>query len=209
MRVIFVVTIVAFTLGIFFSGGYYFLGPKDYAVKINGTKISVRAFQSPYENLVKMYSRITNNQLSEQNLDVIKKVAMQALIEDEVFYQQSKIYGIVVTDEELRTDLQSMDAFKDNNVFSKVKFTAYLASMKTNPKEYELLRKKQIAGNKLKRMLVSSVIVWENELEEAVKQDSSVTRNSLRLTKANVIINEWYKSIINNSKIVRNDLIFK
>jgi hypothetical protein len=206
IRVIFVITIVAFTLGIFGGGGYYFLGSKDYVVKINGTKISVRRF----ENLVKIYSRMISDQLSEQNLNVIKTVAMKALIEEEIFYQQAKIYGIVVTDEELRTDLQNSERFKDNNVFSKVKFTTHLTSIKMSPKEYESLRKRQIAGNKLKRILVSSVIVWEHEFEEAVKQDSSVTRDILRLTKANnVIVNEWYLPITNNSKIIRNDLIFK
>ncbi|MDR0800291.1 MAG: SurA N-terminal domain-containing protein [Endomicrobium sp.] len=210
IRIIFVITIVAFALGTFLSGGYYFFGPKDYVAKINGTKISVRRFQLLYENLVKMYTQMTNSQLSEQNLDFIKTLAIQRLIRDEIYYQQAKIYGIVVTDEELRTDIQNSDMFKDNNVFSKVEFAACLTSMKMSPKEYESLRKEQIASSKLINMLTSSVKIWEHELKEAVKQDSSVTRNILRQTKAaNVIISGWYLPIFNNSKIVRNDFIFK
>lgn len=198
IRVIFIVTIVAFMVGIFWGPVSYALEPKDYIAKVNGTKIPIKMFQSRYKNIVMLHGLI-NNQHSE---DIIKTRVVDDLIQEEIFYQQSKIYGIVVTDEELRVDIQNSIEFKDkNNVFSKDRFKATLISEQMNPKEYESLRKKRIAVKKVKEMIASSVKVWKHELEEKVKQDSSITKDALKLEKGNILLDEWYSTVHNNSKI--------
>ncbi|GHT47971.1 hypothetical protein AGMMS49936_09840 [Endomicrobiia bacterium] len=198
IRVIFVVTIVAFMVGIFWGPVSYALRPKDYIAKVNGTKIPI----SRYKNLVMRNSQLINSQFSEEILNRIKTMVMKELIREEIFYQQSKIYGIVVTDEELRVNIQNSKEFKDkNNVFNKDSFKAVLISEQMSPKEYESLREKQIAVNKVKEMLASSVKVWKHELEEKVKQDSSITKDALKLEKGDILLNEWYSTVRDNSKI--------
>ncbi|GHT54971.1 hypothetical protein AGMMS50233_04130 [Endomicrobiia bacterium] len=202
IRAIFIVTIVAFMVGIFWGPVSYALGPKDYIAKVNGTKIPI----SRYKNIAMVCSQLKNSQLSEEILNIIK----DELIKEEIFYQQSKIYGIVVTDEELRVDIQNSKEFKDkNDVFSKDRFKVALISEQMSPKEYESLRKKQIAVKKVKEMIASSVRVWKHEFEEKVKQDSSITKDALKLEKGNILLNEWYSTVHDNSKIDKNEKDFQ
>jgi peptidyl-prolyl cis-trans isomerase D len=210
MRIIFAVTIFALIGEIFLSTRFYFLSNKtNSTAKVNDSNISIKLYRSVYANSVKMYRQITNNQLSEKDLSEIKMRVFQALVQDEIFYQQSKLYGILVTNKELKTDLQNSQIFQEKNVFSKDKYIAFLASVQMTPKEYEILRKKQIAGEKLKAMLSSVVKLWDYELENAIKKNPLITRNTLLQTKINVILNEWYSNIIKNSAITNNELIPK
>jgi hypothetical protein len=77
-----------------------------------------------------------------------------------------------------------------------------------SPKEYELLRKKQIAGIKLKMLLASSVKLWNYEIDSIVQREDK-TKKELFSAKINIVLNEWYQQVIKNSKIISNDIIFK
>ncbi|MCA6070987.1 MAG: SurA N-terminal domain-containing protein [Endomicrobium sp.] len=210
MRVILIVAVVAFICGSFLGAGSYFFDPKiDYAAKVNGTKISMQLYHVVYSNLIEMYHKTTDKSLSEQDIKEVKTRAIEALILDEIFYQQAKLCGIVITDEELKADLQNSAAFQDNGVFNKNKYMTLLASRQMKPREYESLRKKQIAGNKVEKMIGSSVKVWSYELDEAAKQNPQITKTALLQSKINAALNEWYSVVFKNSVIVTNDLIFK
>ncbi|MCA6069894.1 MAG: SurA N-terminal domain-containing protein [Endomicrobium sp.] len=213
-RVILIVALTAFICGTFLGAGSYFFGPKiDYVAKVNGAKISMRlyrAYYAMYSNSIEMYYKTTDESLSEQDIREVKIRAIQtALVQDEVFYQQAKLYGIVITDEELKTDLQNSVAFQDNGVFNKNKYMTFLASIHMKPREYESLRKKQIAGNRVKMMIDSSIKVWSYELDEIAKQNPQITKTAILQSKINAALNEWCSGVVKNSVIVRNDLIFK
>jgi hypothetical protein len=209
-RIIFIVTIIAFLGGTFFSTvSYLFASKADYAIKVNSFKIPIKLYNSFYTNIINGYQQKTNNQLTESTLNELKIKITQDLIQNEIFYQQSKIYGITVNNDELKEALQDSTMFKDDNGFNKNKYIAFLASIQMKPKEYELLIKKQIAGNKLKTLLASSVKVWDYETAQAARQNDSITKTSLMQTKITFILNEWYINIIKNSKITTNKLILK
>jgi hypothetical protein len=212
MRIIFIVTIVTFIGGIFMGFGTYLFGSKEdfkTVATVNSTKIPMRLFNSIYINSSEMYRQITNNQLTEKDLNEIKVKTIQVLVQDEIFYQQSKLYNIIVTDEELKIDLQNSALFRNNNIFDIQKYYSFLKSIQMTPKEYETLRKKQIAGNKVKMILAPSIKLWNYELEAAIRQNPSITKNALLQAKINIVLNEWYLSIIKNSKITSNEMIFK
>jgi hypothetical protein len=195
------VIIVAF-IGSSFAGiEYYFFDYKnDFKtfVVVNGVKISVKLFNSVYTDFRQM---VSDQQLSSEDLKELKTRIVYSLVQDEILYQQSKLYSITVTDEELRNDLRNSAKFEDNNVFNIRKYHAFLNSIQMTAKEYEAMRKKQIAAVKVKMLISSCVKLWNYELENALKQESSMTKNALIQAKINFILNDWYSNIFRNSKI--------
>jgi hypothetical protein len=211
-RIIFIATIIAFIGGTFMGFGNYLFGRKNNpqtAVTVNNNKIPMKLFNSFYTYSVEIYKKTINRELTKNDLNELKNKIIQMLIQEEIFYQQSKLYNITVTDEELKTDLQNSEMFRNNNVFDIRKYYSFLNFIKMTPKEYEAIRKKQIAGSKVKDIISFSVKLWNYELENSLKQDPTATKESLINTKINLIINEWYSNIIKNSKITINNIIFK
>jgi hypothetical protein len=210
MRAIFIVTIITFLGGIFLGTGLYLSNkPSDFAVKINGSKIPMNLFYSIYKSSVKSYQHTTNKSLDEKELNEIKARVIQALVQTELFCQEAKKYGIIVTDEELKSDLQDSLEFKDGNSFNIIKYTAFLNAIQMKPKDYENFKKKQLTANKVKMIMAFSVKLWNYEVESASKQNHPVHKNDLFFAKMNVILTEWYGEAIRNSNIINNDIIFK
>lgn len=208
MRKIFVITILAFIGGIFMGFGAYLFGPSDdeykTAATVNKTKIPLKIFDSIYRNTLSMYGSASEEPITEEMEKNIKITTIQALVQDEIFYQQSLLYGIVVSDAELRNDIQSSAIFKTGANFDPRIYHAFLNSLHMTPKEYESLRKKQIAAEKLKYLLASSIKVWDYEFEEAKKEYPDISRDNMLHVKANSLLNEWYSDIVENSEIVSN-----
>jgi peptidyl-prolyl cis-trans isomerase D len=204
---IFIVTVTAFVGVIVFGAIANSLGTNDYAVKVNGKKVPLRLYMFVYENAIESYQKTSGTYLSDSQKQQLKANILQALVQDEIFYQQSKLYCISVRDEELNLDLQNSLQFKENGIFSLAKYKAFLRAIRMSPKEYELLRKKQIAGVKLKMLLASSVKLWNYEIDSIAKQNDKI-REELFSTKVNVMLNEWYQQIIKNSKIISNGNYF-
>jgi hypothetical protein len=202
VRIIFIVTIVAFIGSSFAGVGYYFFGYKnDFKplVVVNGVKIPGKLFNSVCTGFLQM---INDQQLSNEDIKDLKIRIIYFLVQDEILYQQSKLYGITVTDEELRADLQNLAKFKDNNVFNIRKYHAFLNSVQMTAKEYETMRRKQIVAIKVKMLIASCAKLWSYELENALRQKPPITENTLIQAKINFIFNEWYSDIVRNSKIV-------
>ena len=166
-------------------------------------------FYSIYKSSVKSYQQTTSKSLDEKELNEIKARVIQTLVQTEVLCQEAKKYGIIVTDEELKSDLQNSLEFKDGNYFNILKYTAFLNTIQMKPKDYENLRKKQLMANKVKMIMASSVKLWNYEVESASKQNPPVHKNDLFFTKVNVILTEWYAGAIRNSNLISSDIIFK
>jgi hypothetical protein len=195
------VTILAFIGSSFAGVGYYFFGYKNDLktfVVVNGVKIPGKLFNSVYTD----FRQMTNDQqYSNEDLRDLKIRIIYSLVQDEILYQQSKLYGIAVKDEELRDDIQNSTKFGDNNVFNIRKYHAFLNSVQMTAKEYEAMRRKQIVAVKVKMFIASCVKLWNYELENALKQEPPITENALIQAKVSFIFNEWYSDIVKNSKI--------
>jgi peptidyl-prolyl cis-trans isomerase D len=210
MRAIFIVTILTFLGGIFLGAGLFLSNKSsDFAAKINGTKIPMNLFYSIYKSSVKSCQQTTNKSLDEKELNEIKARVIQTLVQTELFCQEAKKYGIIVTDEELKSDLQNSSEFKDSGSFNILKYTAFLNAIQMKPKDYESLRKKHLMANKVKMIMASSVKLWNYEVESASKQNPPVHKNDLFFTKVNVILTDWCVGARRNSNVVSNDIIFK
>ncbi|MDR3112312.1 MAG: SurA N-terminal domain-containing protein [Elusimicrobiota bacterium] len=212
-RIIFIITIVMFFASTFLGlGSAVFYSTNETAVSVNGKKISSRLFDSVYYNFIDAYEQSLSNQpLTEEITRELKAKTVQSLVENEIFYQQAIRYGIEVSDDELKVDLQNSPMFKnESNIFDLQTYYSFLNKIKLSPKEYEKLRKKQIAGNKLKALLVPAVRLWNYETTDIIKEgtDTSVALNAAFQSKVNAILNEWYSNVVRNSAVIVNENIF-
>ncbi|MDR2676419.1 MAG: SurA N-terminal domain-containing protein [Endomicrobium sp.] len=210
VRIIFILIIIAFVSSIFVNLAVHFSDhkndPQTLAI-VNNVKIPMKIFDLVYISCIKMYEKASNKKLSKDDLNRVKMKIIYDLIQEEIFYQQSKCYKIVVDDEELKTDLQNSIMFKGKNGFDIHKYRAVLNFIKMTPNEYETIRKKQIAASKISFIVLSSIKLWNHEFENSVKQDPTITREFLINKKVNLIAKEWYLNILKNSKIIINDTI--
>ncbi len=212
MRKIFFITILAFIGGIFMGFGSYLFGPEnDYktAATVNGEKVPMKLFSALYTNSSEMYKESSKTDLTPEQANELKVRTLQAMVQEEIFYQQSKAYGIVVSDSELKNDIQFSAMFRNNNQFDSRLYYAFLRAMGMTPKEYEHLRKKQIAGEKLKMILGTAIKLSDSEFNSLSANYPKLTRDELTQSKINSILNEWYSNIVKGSKISTNDSIFK
>ena len=212
-RKIFVVVIVAFLGGTFMGGGAYLFGPakdQDAAAAVNKSKIPLKLFSSVYTASADMYRRSAKEPPSQEELEQVKIQTLQALVQEELFYQKAQDYKILVSDAELKNDIQSSAMFRNSrNQFDPNIYYSFLHSIRMSPKEYENLRKKQIAGEKLKILLASSIKISDSEFEAAVAEGFKGSREDMIQIKANEVLNEWFMTIAKSAKIVTNNKIFQ
>lgn len=214
-RTILLITTIGFLFGAFVGfGGYYFTRGwrADTVATVNNKKI----FYHTYLNYLQ---RVINN-LREQNQDITDELIRQKkqeilsdLIQEEIFYQEAKKYGINVIEEELIADIQHFPAFQsaqggfDQNTYFQVLHYA----LRMTPEEFEESRRRTIAIAKLRSLIASSIKVSTKELELAYLEEKGDLKNYFRdyetfrqnyLSKKTVLVfNEWFQQLGRQAKI--------
>lgn len=217
MRIIFIITIAGFLGGAFVGfGGYFFGGGSlyDSAAEVNGNKISIKRYNYM---LNRVLDNLRNNneekEISNETMAQKRREVLQDLIQQEVFWIESKKYGITVSDSELASDIQHYPAFqKDGQFDRRAYFQILYQVLRTTPQEFEDIRRKQIARFKLQYLLSSSVIITEPELQleyagthkgdfSKFEKDRVQFLESLKQEKTMMVLNEWFRQLNNTLKI--------
>jgi peptidyl-prolyl cis-trans isomerase D len=218
MRAIFLITTIGFLSGAFIGFGGYMLGKKtaaDAAVEINGTKIPYKTYSNTLsqvlENMRKDNTEITDAILAQKKQEVI-----QNLVQEEVFWQEAKRYGIVVTDTELAADIQRIPAFQKDGAFDRRAYLTVLYQvLHTTPAEFEESRRKEIASYKVRNLLSSCVKISEPELIMQYRiQNNNDMKDfdkkraeflaQLRKEQTFMVFNEWFKLLNRDLKVKVN-----
>jgi peptidyl-prolyl cis-trans isomerase D len=215
MKVIFLITIVGFLAGAFIGfGGYFFgaRGPADAVAEINGVKVPYRHYTSllnrALENL-----RQNKTDTSDESMIRLKQEVLQEIIQEEVFWQEAKKYGITVSDQELAAAIQNYPAFQNNKAFDRnAYFQVVYQRLRTTPREFEESQRRQIAISKLRQLIASNVKISEPELRleyarahggnmAAFDQDREKFLESFQKDKTMMTFNEWFKQLNQTMKI--------
>lgn len=169
----------------------------DTAAVVNGKKIPYKYYYSLYNYTLNLL-RGSNQNVTDELMRLTKNQILNNLIQDELIWQQSKKYGITVTDAELAKDIQSYPYFlNENEQFDSRYYYQFLNNLRMAPKDYENLRRKQIASNKMQMLIASSARVSQSELE--MKKGSNISEQTQ--IKANEVLNDWFDTIKKDSKI--------
>ena len=168
----------------------------DTVAVINGKNIPYKYYYSLYNNALNMLRHSEQN-VTDEIMRETQDQILRTLIQDELIWQQTKKYGITVSDNELAQDIQSYPYFLNaNGQFDSRNYYQFLNNLRMSPKDFENLRRKQIAANKLKVLVASATNVSNTEAEK----DSGKAAILIQ-TKANEILNDWFDSVKRESKI--------
>ncbi len=212
-RDIFIVTVIGFLAGIFLGFGGYIRATSaiDTVATVNGTKISLSRFNRIVNQNIDNY-REQGHEITQEITKSIKQQVFRDLLQEEVFWQESKKFGIVVTNAEVYQNIMRIPAFQKDGRFDRETYiSTLLYRLKMSPKEFEESRKKQIAMFKLREFVVSSVKISNNEIVLAYNNKFGNMKNfekekekfaqELLQEKQVAVLEEWYKQINNNLKI--------
>ena len=201
---IFLITIFGFLAGTFVGFGSYLFGDRNYydtVAVINGVKIPYKIYYSLYNNRLESL-RQSGQDITEEMKKAVQNDIVKNLIQDEIIWQQTKNYGITVTDKELASDIQRYPYFtNEQGQFDIRYYYKFLNNIRLSPKDFENLRRKQIASNKLQMLIASAAKVSRSEIGATEKQENYVTEVAALQTKANEILNDWFDKIKRETKI--------
>jgi parvulin-like peptidyl-prolyl isomerase len=204
MRAIFFITVSAFLLGSVVGLGSYMFGEQKYAgsvAVVNGVQIPEKFFHARYGAVYTMLEQQPD--MSPEVVKALRNQILELLIQEELLWQKSEEYGIIVTDTEVARNIQSDPMFSNEaGRFDPNIYFYFLNSIRQTPKDFENLRKRQIAGEKLKILLASTVKMSDDEYNDILKITKSQTAKAQLLNnKINAYLNVWFKDAIENSKI--------
>lgn len=202
----FVMTAMAVTIAlliIFGIGGSSFMtSPFDTIIKINGHKVSQVEFDRVFNQIARSHpdAATQRQQVMSQTLNEI--------IRQEVFYQESKKFGIDVSDQQLQLQLQSYPAFQKDGKFDLQTYARMVGQvMGMSPRDFEKNQKKDIAGRNLNQLVAESVQITDQAVAEemnaqmAAEKDAAKRkeiaanpekiREDLKNKEMNLVFNDW------------------
>jgi peptidyl-prolyl cis-trans isomerase D len=207
------VTLAAVMIGLpFFGvGGFTFFSPQDSIVKVNGKRI----IQREYDILLNQLVRQVPNMTPERRVQ-LEQEAFQELIRREVLFQEALRYGIYVSDQEVALNLFSIPSFQTEGKFDPRKYAQTLSQVfRMTPKEFEGLRRKEMAAMKLNQIIASSArvdpqlvkdglkrrieIEVDPEKKKELKKNPDIYRGELRDREIQLVFADWLSQI--NSKL--------
>ena len=198
---IFLITIFGFLAGTFVGFGSYLFGDRNYydaVAVVNNVKIPYKIYYSLYNNRLETL-RQSGQDITEEMKKTVQNDIIRNLIQDEIIWQQTKDYGITVSDKELAADIQSYPYFlNENGQFDIRYYYKFLNNIRLSPKDFESLRRKQIASKKLQMLVASAAKVSDTELKNPDNYSEQIT---ILQTKANEILNDWFDTIKKKTKI--------
>ena len=167
----------------------------DTVAVINGEKIPYKYYYSLYNSALSMLKN-SGQDVSNEVMEATQNRILKSLIQDEIIWQQTKNYGIIVSDNELVVDIQTYPYFLDENGhFDSRNYYQFLNNLRMSPKDFESLRRKQLASNKLQILIASAAKISNSEITKDADE------NALIQIKANEILNDWFDEVKRKSKI--------
>ncbi|GAG96371.1 unnamed protein product [marine sediment metagenome] len=215
MRTIFLITIVGFGVGIFAGFGGYLFGDRtlgNAVAEVNGVKIPKKRYDNLFNQVMESL-RDEETDITDELIKQKRQEVIQDLIQEEVFYQEGKKYGITVSDEELAANIHHFKGFQKDGRFNQQLYFQILAwRLRMTPREFEESQRRSIIRDKLREFIAYSVKITDKELSlEYVQRHNGNMKDfqenkdkfyeELRKEKIIAVFNEWYKSINNTIRI--------
>ncbi len=215
MRVIFLITILGFLAGAFIGFGGYFFGPAsagDAVAEVNGARVPYRKYSMALNRAIDAMRR-DKQEVTNETTARLKQEVLQGLIQEEVFWQEAKKYGITVTDAEVSGAIQQIPAFQRDGRFDRmIYFQTLSQGLRVAPKDFEESQRRQMAAEKLQRLFSSGIRVSEQEIREAYarqnkgsaanfEKDRAAFEEKFRQQTVMLVFQEWFSRLNQQMKI--------
>ena len=141
---------ILFVAFAFFGLNSYLQGnAANYAAAVNDQEISLARHQRAYQQLrTRMADMLGQNfDVAQLNEDILKANALQQLINEELLLQAADAEGYAASNQLVAAQINAIDAFKEDGVFSKTLYERVLGYQGIRPQNFEHSLKQEIIAN--------------------------------------------------------------
>ena len=136
---------------------------------VDGRPVSALAFRRRYDRLYETYRQIYR--LDEQDPNVVRQLGLgrqagDQLIKEYVVLLEAERMGIGATEEEVRERIARFPSFQENGRFRISRYQEVLRLNNFTPEEFEGDIRREIAGQKLQRIISDGILVTPEEVEK-------------------------------------------
>ncbi len=164
------VATIAFIGAGFVGWGSYKYGSKASAVgQVGDIEISRERLNFTYSNLYSRYNEIFQGKFDEEQAKKmgLLKQAFDSLASQAQLLNLAKEFGITVSEKELAEYIASMQAFKENGVFSKKVYKTYLQNRRIKSSTFEDILKDELTIQKLMGLIEFDAMPFERDVVSA------------------------------------------
>jgi peptidyl-prolyl cis-trans isomerase D len=161
--VLFFIVIITF---IFWGVGTKDKSTTETVVEIGKEKITVEEFWRAYERTRDTYRELYKDQPFdeiEKKLN-LKQMVLNGLLEERVLLVSARELGLTASDEDLQQAIINDPRFRRDGVFKKDIYLRTLTMNRLTPDMYEGMLRDQLAVDKMRRLIISSVDINEIDL---------------------------------------------
>jgi hypothetical protein len=144
--------------------------------------------------------------------------ALNEIIRQEVFFQESQKFGIRVSDQQLQMQLAAYPAFQKDGKFDASAYAHMVTQVLGLPiADFEKDQKKDIAGREVNQLVANTIHISDEELQtemakrlsaekDAAKRkellaDPEKVRNDLREKELNLVFSDWLAQLNASLKV--------
>ena len=203
------ISTIAFVGAGFVGWGAYDFGKSQNTVaEVGKRQISINDLRQEYSNMFEQYKQIFGGNFSEETAKSMRleDIALQSLIQKNLFLAYADEIGLHATDEEVANQVVKIPAFSKNGKFDKETYISVLAQNRTNPTEFEKNLKDGLLLEKIKLIFANDINLAEVKnlgklffLEDNLKIEI-IDKNSITATADEQSLKEYYEKNKGNFK---------
>ena len=157
----------------FWGVSFYFgKGGNVNVASVNGSDISLQAFQRSFYNLRQQMKSVFGEELSVQEEELIKEQTLQKLINSEVIDQIVEDNDLRVSNEQVLTTIHNIELFQGKNGFDRAKYEQGILSLGMQPAFFERQLRNDLLSEQLQAGLSESLFVLDSELNSVIRLKS-------------------------------------
>jgi len=140
-----------------------------YAAVVNDVEITPRQQQRAYQNLRSRMQELMGDAYNPAKLDeaALKTAALQQLINEELLVQAADAEGFAASDQQVAARINGIDAFKQDGVFSKEKYSRVLNLQGMSPSGFEWQLQREIIADQLQSGILQTAAATRDDLQQA------------------------------------------
>ncbi len=170
----------------FWGVSSYFGGGDVYVATVNGSEIKYQSFQRSFYTLrQQMQSLLGGDVLSLEEEEFVKEQTLQKMVDTELVNQIIIDNGLRVTNDTVVEKIKSLEFFKGEEGFDRLKYERAVTSMGMDPVYFEAQLRMDLMTEQLQAGLSESLFVLETELKDALRlksQTRDLSYTTLSLT---------------------------
>jgi peptidyl-prolyl cis-trans isomerase D len=141
-------------------------------LKIGDRIITVAEAKNYYQSMRDRYQSLYGERFTEEMAKKLnlKERAVKDLVNRVLLLQEARRLGLRATDEEMEASIHRNPAFQKDGVFDQATYTRALQRARLTAKDFEASQKEMLLINKVQGLILSSVMVSDQEVLETYRQ---------------------------------------